>query len=168
MDQGGLDQDKRMSARLLMDSNPIRIHPLDTVGVAARKIMRRRYRSLPVVDDERRFLGVVHVNDMLRLILPNNATNQSMGAAIERHQSLTIEDLRENLDRLLEDSIAPHISKDVVTVSPETSLVETLLTMYHQEQNLPVVDRESGRLEGMISYYDIGDMLLQGGYGRAI
>jgi CBS domain-containing protein len=56
----------------------------------------------------------------------------------------------------------------VVTVTPETSLLETLLTMYHQEQNLPVVDRESGRLEGMISYYDIGDMLLQGGYGRNI
>jgi CBS domain-containing protein len=52
----------------------------------------------------------------------------------------------------------------VVTVAPETSLIETLVTMYHQEQNLPVVDPVTGRLEGMISYYDIGDMLLQGGY----
>jgi CBS domain-containing protein len=151
-----------------MDSNPIRIHPLDTVSVAARKIMRRRYRSLPVVDDERRFLGVVHVNDLLRLILPPNATNESMSAALEHYENFSMEDLRENLDRLLEGSIAPYISKDVVTVTPETSLLETLLTMYHQEQNLPVVDRESGRLEGMISYYDIGDMLLQGGYGRNI
>ncbi|MEJ2393426.1 MAG: CBS domain-containing protein [Candidatus Thiodiazotropha sp.] len=157
-----------MSAKLLMDSNPIRIHPLDTVSVAARKIMRRRYRSLPVVDDERRFLGVVHVNDLLRLILPPNATNESMSSALEHYEDLSVEDLRENLDRLLDGSIAPYISKDVVTVTPETSLLETLLTMYHQEQNLPVVDRESGRLEGMISYYDIGDMLLQGGYGRNI
>jgi CBS domain-containing protein len=157
-----------MSAKLLMDSNPIRIHPLDTVSVAARKIMRRRYRSLPVVDDERRFLGVVHVNDLLRLILPPNATSESMSAALEHYEDLSVEDLRENLDRLLDGSIAPYISKDVVTVTPETSLLETLLTMYHQEQNLPVVDRESGRLEGMISYYDIGDMLLQGGYGRNI
>jgi CBS domain-containing protein len=51
----------------------------------------------------------------------------------------------------------------VVTVAPETSLIETLLTMHRLEQNLPVVDRGTGRLEGMISYYDIGDMMLQGG-----
>jgi CBS domain-containing protein len=149
-----------------MDSNPVRIHPQDTIGIAARKIMRRRYRNLPVVDDERRFLGVVNVNDMLRLILPPQATNQSISAAVEHYQNLSIEDLRENLDQLLESPIAPHVEKKVVTVAPETSLIETLLTMYHQEQNLPVVDPDTGRLEGMIAYYDIGDMLLQGGYGQ--
>lgn len=153
-----------MTARLIMDSNPIRIHPQDTIGIAARKIMRRRYRNLPVVDDQRRFLGVINVNDMLRLILPATATQQSMSAALAHFEGLSVEDLRENLDRMLEAPIAPHIDRDVVTVSPDTSLIETLLTMYHQEQNLPVVDRDSGRLEGMISYYDIGDMMLQGGY----
>jgi CBS domain-containing protein len=156
-----------MSARLIMDSNPIRIHPSDTIGVAARKIMRRRYRSLPVVDDERRFLGVVKVNDLLRLILPADATNENFSSAVEHYKNLSVEDLRENLDRLLDDPIAPHIDKAVVTVEPETSLVETLLTMYHQEKNLPVVDRQTGRLEGMISYYDIGDMMLRGGYFQA-
>ncbi len=157
-----------MSARLIMDSNPIRIHPQDTIGVAARKIMRRRYRNLPVVDDQRNFLGVVNVNDLLRLILPQQVTSQSISAAVERYQDLSIEDLRENLDQLLENPIAPLIDKDVVTVAPETSLIETLLTMYHHEQNLPVVDRETGRLEGMISYYDIGDLMLQGGYAQTI
>ncbi len=157
-----------MSARLIMDSNPIRIHPQDTIGVAARKIMRRRYRNLPVVDDQRCFLGVVNVNDLLQLILPPQVTSQSIGAAVERYQNLSLEDLRENLDRMLENPIAPLIDKEVVTVAPETSLIETLLTMYHQEQNLPVVDRETGRLEGMISYYDIGDLMLQGGYMQTI
>jgi CBS domain-containing protein len=151
-----------------MDSNPVRIHPQDTIGIAARKIMRRRYRNLPVVDDEQRFLGVVNVNDMLRLILPPQATSQSISAAVQRYQNLSIEDLRENMDQLLEHPIAPHIDKEVVTVAPETSLIETLLTMYHQEQNLPVVDPETGKLEGMIAYYDIGDMLLQGGYAQPL
>jgi CBS domain-containing protein len=151
-----------------MDSNPIRIHPQDTIGIAARKIMRRRYRNLPVVDDQRNFLGVVNVNDLLRLILPQQVTLQSMQAAVERYQELSIEELRENLDRMLEDPIAPLIVKEVVTVAPDTSLIETLLTMYNQEQNLPVVDRETGRLEGMISYYDIGDMMLQGGYAQPL
>jgi CBS domain-containing protein len=152
-----------MSARLIMDSNPIRIHPLDTIAIAARKIMRRRYRSLPVVDDERHFLGVVKVNDMLRLILPSQVTTHNMSAIVGKYENLSIEDLRDNLDNMLDDPIGPHIVTEVVTVAPETSLIETLLTMHRLEQNLPVVDRGTGRLEGMISYYDIGDMMLQGG-----
>jgi CBS domain-containing protein len=105
---------------------------------------------------------------MLRLLLPPHATQLSMSDAVERFASLSLEDLRENLDQLLDNPIAPHIDKEVVTVAPETSLIETLLTMYHHEQNLPVVDRATGRLEGMISYYDIGDMMLQGGYGNPL
>lgn len=155
-----------MTARLLMDPNPIRIHPSDTIGVAARKIMRRRYRSLPVVDDDRVFLGVVKVNRMLGIILPENAVLLSIGDAAKAHLGLTLDDLRENLDRMMNDPITACIEKEVVTVAPETSLIETLLTMYHHERNLPVVDRESGKLEGMISYYDIGDMILQGGFSQ--
>ena len=155
-----------MTARLLMDPNPIRIHPSDSIGIAARKIMRRRYRSLPVVDDDRVFVGVVKVNHMLGIILPKHATEMSIDAATEAHRELTMDDLRENLERIMNDPITPCIEEEVVTVAPDTPLVETLLTMYHHERNLPVVDRETGKLEGMISYYDIGDMILQGGYNK--
>ena len=107
---------------------------------------------------------MVKVNDMLRLLLPPHATQLSMSDAVERFAEISLDNLRENLDQLLDNPIAPHIDKEVVTVAPDTSLIETLLTMYHHEQNLPVVDRSTGRLEGMISYYDIGDLMLQGGY----
>jgi CBS domain-containing protein len=149
-----------------MDPNPIRIHPLDTIGVAARKIMRRRYRSLPVVDDDRVFLGVVKVNRMLGIILPEHAVEMSIGAAREAHLELTLDDLRDNLDRMMNDPITDCIEQEEVTIAPEASLIETLLTMYQHERNLPVVDRKTGKLEGMISYYDIGDMILQGGYSQ--
>jgi CBS domain-containing protein len=156
----------RMTARLLMDPNPIRIHPSDTIGVAARKIMRRRYRSLPVVDDNRVFLGVVRVNRMLGIILPDHAVEMSISAATEAHLELMLDDLRENLDRMMSDPITDCIEQEEVTIAPEASLIETLLTMYQHERNLPVVDPETGKLEGMISYYDIGDMILQGGYSK--
>jgi CBS domain-containing protein len=147
-----------------MDSNPVRVHETDTIGIAARKIMRRRYRSLPVVDDERNFLGVVKVNRMLGLILPDGATQKSIGVAAETMCGLTIDDLRDKMVDISEQPITGYIEKEVVTVSPETSLIETLLTMFHHERNLPVVDRQTNRLEGMISYYDIGDMIMQTGF----
>jgi CBS domain-containing protein len=156
-----------MTARLLMDPNPIRIQDSDTIGIAARKIMRRRYRSLPVVDDQRIFLGVFKVNRMLGLILPEHCTHQSIVAAAEAHADLTLDDLRDNLEAITQQPVTLCIEKEVVSVSPETSLIETLLTMYHHKRNLPVVDEASGRLEGMISYYDIGEKILQGGFNLA-
>jgi CBS domain-containing protein len=153
-----------MTARLIMDSNPVRVHETDTIGIAARKIMRRRYRSLPVVDDDRTFLGVVKVNRMLGIILPDGATQESIGVAAEKMSGLTMDDLRDKMVEIADQAITDYIEKEVVTVSPDTSLIETLLTMYHHERNLPVVDRETNRLEGMISYYDIGDMVMQTGF----
>jgi len=156
-----------MTARLLMDPNPIRIQDSDTIGIAARKIMRRRYRSLPVVDDQRIFLGVFKVNRMLGLILPEHCTHQSITTATDTYADLTLDDLRDNLEAITQQPVTLCIEKEVVSVNPETSLIETLLTMYHHKRNLPVVDEASGRLEGMISYYDIGEKILQGGFNLA-
>lgn len=155
-----------MTAKLIMDPNPIRIHSADTIGIAARKIMRRRYRSLPVVDDQRKFIGVVKVYRLLRLILPDGVTHQSIGEAAKTHADFSLDNLRENLEAIANSPVTLCVEQEVVTVTPETSLIETLLTMYHHRRNLPVVDSGSGRLEGMISYYDIGDKLLMGGFSQ--
>ena len=155
-----------MTARLIMDLNSIRIYIADTIGIAARKIMRRRYRSLPVVDDQRKFLGVVKVYRLLRLILPDGVTHQSIGEAARTHTDLSLDNLRESLEAIANEPVTLCLEKEVVSVTPETSLIETLLTMYHHKRNLPVVDGQNGRLEGMISYYDIGDKLLMGGFGQ--
>jgi hypothetical protein len=55
---------------------------------------------------------------MLRMILPPNATNESIGATAERYAGLSIKDMRKNLDRMIEEPIAPCIEKDAVTVTP--------------------------------------------------
>lgn len=155
-----------MTARLIMDPNPVRISPSDTIGIAARKIMRRRYRSLPVVDDENRFLGVVTVNCMLRLLLPRVATMKS-GVDDISYADASLDDLRARLKKHMDDPVTICIREKVATVTPDTSLLQTLRTLYTEKSNLPVVDKKSGRLEGMISYYDVGEKIMEGGFRTA-
>ncbi len=144
-----------------MDPNPVMVHPSDTIGVTAGKIMQRRYRSLPVVDDDRRFLGVVTVNCMLYLVLPKAAT-MKMGVDSIAYFDTTLDDLRSRLRRHIDKPVSVCLDEDVVVVDPNTPQLETLLTLYHAKSNLPVVDKMSGRLEGMISYYDVGAAILNG------
>lgn len=151
--------DQEPTARHVMDPSPTVLRPSDTMGTAVAHIMAHRYRTLPVVDGEGRYLGVFGVNCLLRSVLPH--------AAIMDHGLTTVPFIRETLAdlkaRLLaqeEAPIAQCMSTDAVTVPPDTPLVETLLVLYRNRASVPVVDPESGRLEGMISYFDVGERIL--------
>ena len=53
-----------------MSRHPVILNPMDKVSTAAGYIMEYRYRTLPIVDFEGRFLGIFSVNCLLRHILP--------------------------------------------------------------------------------------------------
>lgn len=152
-----------MTARLVMDPNPVSILRTDSIGVAARKIMQRRYRSLPVVDEEGRFLGVVTVQCMLNLVLPKAATMKG-GVDSVSYMETTLEDLRARLLASINDPITRCLKEEVAVIDPETSLLETLLTLYREKCNLPVVDKKTQHLKGMISYYDVGEKIMGEGF----
>jgi CBS-domain-containing membrane protein len=141
-----------------MDPNPSTLRPTDVIGTAARCIMDHRYRNLPVVDEEGRYLGVFGVNCLLRLILPK--------AAIIEQGLTTMPFVRETLGQLHarfneneNQPISVCMNTDIETVQPETPLVETLLILYRSRASIPVVE-EGGKLAGMISYWDVGRKIL--------
>lgn len=141
-----------------MDPNPSTLRPTDVIGTAARCIMDRRYRSVPVVDEEGRYLGVFGVNCLLRMVLPK---------AVIIEQGLTsVPFVRETLGQLHarfkekeNQPISVCMNTELETVHPETPLVETLLILYQNRASIPVVD-ENGLLVGMISYWDVGGKIL--------
>jgi len=72
----------------------------------------------------------------------------------------TLKDLRQRLAKVEDQAVDCYLEEDVPMVSPDTPLVETLLILYRNRCSLPVVDPESGRLLGMISYFDVGENIL--------
>lgn len=150
---------ERATAASVMDPNPTWVYPDDRIGTAAGYIMEHRYRNLPVIDDEGRYLGIFGVNCLLRLVLPKAAVmEQGLKEVSFIHETLA--DLHERLREVENKPISQCMSTDVNTVPPDKPLVETLLILYRTKTSIPVVDPDTGKLLGMISYWDVGERIL--------
>lgn len=149
-----------MTAESVMDPNPTVLKETDTIRTAAAYIMDNRYRALPVVDDEGRYLGIFGVNCLLRLVLPKAVMMES---GLENvgfiHESL--HDLHERMLEVEDQPITKCMHSDITTVTPNTPLVETLLLLYRTRISIPVVAPGTGKLVGMISYFDVGEKILR-------
>ncbi|HQU16433.1 MAG: hypothetical protein B7Z66_00395 [Chromatiales bacterium 21-64-14] len=159
-----------MNAEFIMNRQPVTLNATDTVGHATDLLLRHRLQALPVVGDDGHFVGIFSITRLLQLLLPKAATVRG-GLTNLTYVHDAIDDLRARLQeintRAVGDSIQQRIqevgelavggqSDDTVTVvHPATPLMETLLILYHTHDNLPVVDEESGRLLGIVSYSDV-------------
>ena len=142
-----------------MDPNPTVLHPDSTISMAIQYIMEKRYRNLPVVDDDGHFLGVFGVHCLLRLALPK-ALVMEQGLDSADFVSDTLSDIHRRLNQYLDKPISTCMSDDILPVSPDMPLVETLLVLYRTRISLPVVDEDSRKLVGVISYWDAGQKIL--------
>ncbi len=152
-----------MSARSIMDPHPTVLHPNDHIRRAAEYVMKNRYRRIPVVDDDGRFVGVFGVNCLLRLVLPHAAIMEN-GLESVHFARETLADLYRRLCENCDMEIALCMDKeDVETVGPDTPLLEAVLILYRTKASLPVVEPETGKLVGVISYWDLGEKVLAEG-----
>lgn len=152
-----------MTAQSVMDPHPVVLHPDDCVYKAADYVMKNRYRRIPVVDDDGRFVGVFGVNCLLRLVLPQAAIMEKGLDSVH----FTRETPADLYRRYIENSNKP-ISVcmdkvDVEIVGPDTPLLEAVLVLYRTKASLPVVDPETRKLLGVISYWDLGEKILEEG-----
>jgi CBS domain-containing protein len=148
-----------MSARLIMNNRPVSVGGNARLRDAAALIMKHKFRNLPVIDEHGRYLGVISSNRLLRIILPKAAT---MDPPLERLEFVhdTIDDLRERWKEAEDRPVSEFLDSDVKTVAPETSLDETLLSLYHNRTSLPVVDKQTGRLVGIVSHWSVGNAVV--------
>ena len=151
-----------MKAADVMDPHPSSLKPGDTIGYGAAIIMDHRYRNLPVVDDEGCYLGMFGINCLLKQVIPKAVL---MHKGLENvsfiHESM--HDLYERFAEARDKPIEFCMSHDIHPVAPNTPLTETLLQLYETRSSIPVVEPGSCRLMGMISYFDVGNKILQAG-----
>jgi CBS domain-containing protein len=151
--------DPHTTASYIMDPQPSVLHPDDRIGPAIDTIMKNRYRRLPVIDDEGRFVGVFGVSCMLRLLMPK-AVVMEKGLESAPFVRDNLSDLHRRLEKVKDEPISICMHEEMVRVSPDTPILETLLTLYKTRASLPVVDPETGILVGVVSYFDVGEKIL--------
>ena len=142
-----------MTVRTFMTTNPVTLRADDTVGRAVEIMLKNRYLILPVVDGEGRYTGVFDMWDLLALLLPKAAT---LDHALPNLGFLgdDLPGLQRKLGEVSGQKIGPLARPDLPTIDPDMSPVEALLLFYRNRSSLPVVDEKSGKLVGVLSYWD--------------
>jgi len=143
-----------MTASAVMNTQPIVLKETDTVAVAASHIMQRRYRNLQVVDADGCHLGAFGIGCLLRLSLPRAVTLEH-GLESAPYVSDTLEQMSARLRAVAGDPVSKYMDTTVRVVHPDTLLMETLLILYQTRSSLAVVERGSGQLLGVISYWEV-------------
>ena len=133
-----------------MTTDVVTVH-LDTTLPEAHELMtKHKIRRLPVVNDARELVGMVTLGD-LREARPSSAT------------SLNVWELNYLLAKL---RISDFMSRTLITVAPETSVVEAArLMLAHKISGLPVVDAH-GALRGIITETDLFRVMVEKLGGR--
>ena len=147
------------TASTIMDANPTVLHPDDKIMTGIEYIMAKRCRRLPVVDENGCFRGVFGVNCLLRMTLPKTVVmEQGLDSVHFIHESLS--DLHRRVAGYENEPISICMHFESVQVPPDLPLLETLLTLYKTRANIPVVDPDTGKLLGVISYWDVLEHIL--------
>ncbi|MBI2312413.1 MAG: CBS domain-containing protein [Betaproteobacteria bacterium] len=143
-----------MTVATILNPAPYTVNADDHLLEVVRITLEKRFRSLPVVDGEGRYRGMVSLHGILGLLLPTAATVDH-GLADLAFVADTLDDLKEVLQGFVEHRVSDHMDPGVKPVHPETSIVEATLLMFRTGENLPVVDRSTGRLVGLISPWEV-------------
>lgn len=139
-----------------MKHNVVSITEASTIREAASVFVRHHVGLLPIVDQDRKLIGVVGLRDLLSLELPdfvNFITDLDFV-----HDFGAVETTRPSSDVL--DRPVTTLMSATVSVPEDTGLLRTYaLMLQHKLHDMPVVSHD-GTLVGVASRVDIGTAIL--------
>ncbi len=135
------------------------VSPEHTVLEAARLVAQQSIGTLPVLDERNVVIGVVRLQDLLKVFMPDFVTlldNIDFVHDFGALEAFRPRDLPAAVHLTMRDLMQPAIS-----VRSDAGLLRAFAIMVkHQLQDLPVVD-QAGRLVGIASRVDIAAAFLR-------
>ena len=148
-----------MKANIIMNPHPMTLGPSDTVATAADRILKHHLRHLPVVDEQGRYLGTFSVYSLLKLTLPKAVLDEH-GLDNVSFVTESLDDLAQRLGGRRDEPVKNWLNVHEVA-HPDTLAMKIMLLMLEgRTTSVPVVDKTDGRLEGIISFWDVLEKLI--------
>ncbi|GAA5334877.1 MULTISPECIES: CBS domain-containing protein [Thermus] len=150
-----------MKVAELMTPSPDTIGPEATLEEAARRILEKRYGSLPVVDREGYLLGLLQVEELLPR--PENIPFSDV-EALQLFGEWVDESFLEDIYRRYQKTPVKAVMRtDIPRVHPEDPAGKALGVLLTTEvRHLPVVDREN-KVVGILTRSDFLKLFLRRG-----
>jgi len=126
----------------------------DTIADAVRRMLDDRVSDLPVVDGANRLLGMFRLDRLYATLLPKAALI-GYGVPDLAFVHDTLGQLREKMREIEGLPVRDFVVKPRDVVDPDTPPLEIVLLLHQGINNIPVVERDTGRLVGMVSARDL-------------
>lgn len=146
-----------MNVHHCMKKQPISIGQEATVITAVNLFVTHHIGTLPVVDQRQRLVGILHMRDLLKLVMPAFVDLVPDFDYVE-----TDFGVYEELRLTPQTAVSPirQLMKTAVSVTADSGLLRAFAILTsHEMYDLPVVD-DDGRLVGLASRVDVGAALL--------
>ena len=143
-----------------MITDPHVLSPGTTVGEAVGLLLQNHVLSMPVVDCNRHFLGQFTKKHFISRLLPALAIQTDPQHQIERMIEAgllqdTLEEVSARYAAIASEPVSKHYDTSVTVLHPDQPLVTALYLLYAGRNALPVVERESKILAGVVSTWDL-------------
>lgn len=153
-----------LRARDIMTADVKTIRSDDAVSDVLTRLARASFNGFPVVDDEKRVIGIVTQGDLVHLFQPSDRTLwipvgfPPFISSVDYAVDISWNDLDVGIDLVKHASkpISTVMTEDVVTVEPDADLDHVLALLSDEDldiNRLPVVENDS--LGGIITREDL-------------
>jgi CBS domain-containing protein len=142
-----------MSCAAIMTKTPLTIGADETVAAAAEKLVAHHCTNLPVVDANGRYAGMFGITDLLGLLVPRVALAGDLMANL-RFIPDDPDELRRKFRDVKERRVSDVADRNGATLYPDSPEIEAIRLFCRNPASLPVVDRESGEVLGIVSCWD--------------
>jgi CBS domain-containing protein len=130
------------------------------VPAAVRMMKEHGMRNLPVVDGEGKFLGVFTTVHLIELLLPRAATMEG-GLNDLTFVHDTLDDVRQRWNEVQDHRVGDFIeTEDIPVATAETSLIEVLLLIFQNRTHITIVNEDSKKVVGVVTFSKVIDSLL--------
>jgi CBS domain-containing protein len=142
-----------MTCGVIMTTDPLTARDDETVGEAAARLIAHRYINLPVVDGAGVFRGMFGIYDIFGMVIPKVALAGGLLPNL-RFMGDDAEELRKAFRDAARRKVGEVADREARAVHPDTPEVEALRLFCQQHSTLAVVERETRKLLGIVSYWD--------------
>jgi len=142
-----------MTCSLIMTKDPLTAPESQTLGEAARLLVEHRCTSLAVVDSGGKFVGMFGLYDLMRLLIPKVALAGGLTPNL-RFMGDDAEELRARFRDVRSRPVGEVAERDMPLLHPDTPEIEALRLFCQERTTLPVVERGTKKLAGVVSYFD--------------